>query len=103
MTQSVRTSLKLPSRTNATNVRSKIISNHWKSVSAVSFCSSVLLYDYLLNDCEYLGAGIRFMRSLKIAVSMSLDYNVGLYGLSENSEEYNKVRNKRNHSKSLIF
>lgn len=48
-------------------------------------------YDYFAKDAEYLGATLRFMRSLKIAAEISIDYNVGLYGLDEESEEYDKV------------
>lgn len=49
-------------------------------------------FDYFAKDAEYLGATLRFLRSLKIAAEISIDYNVGLYGLDDESEEYDKVR-----------
>lgn len=47
-------------------------------------------YDAGLRDFETLGGINRFLRSLKIAIQISTDYSIGLYGLIEDSEEYNK-------------
>lgn len=59
----------------------------FKSTGVLTSC------DYFINDGEYNGAVLRFMRSLKIAAQISLDYNIGLYNLDEekNPDEYNKV------------
>lgn len=48
-------------------------------------------YDYFFRDGETIGAVVRFARSFKIALQISIDYNIGLYGLDENSEAYDKV------------
>lgn len=79
-------------RTNTSAVTSRGLRNYKKSFVFVTFIGSLAFYDYFAQDAEYLGAALRFMRSLKIAAQISVDYNIGLYGLDENSEEYNKVR-----------
>jgi aarF domain-containing kinase len=48
-------------------------------------------FDYFVRDGESIGAAIRFGRSLKIALEISLDYNYGLYGLKPDSDDYNRI------------
>jgi hypothetical protein len=55
---------------------------------------SLASFDYFALDAEYLGAGLRFVRSLKIAVQISMDYHFGLQGLVVDSEEYDEVSNR---------
>jgi aarF domain-containing kinase len=50
-----------------------------------------LSFDYFFRDAESIEAAVRFARSLKIAVEISFDYNSGLRGLLEDSEEYDKI------------
>lgn len=83
-------------RSVSTAVTSRSITRNKKSFVFLGGIGSLLCYDYFSRDAESLGAALRFMRSFKIAVQVSFDYNFGLYGLDENSEEYDKV------NKSLI-
>lgn len=43
------------------------------------------------NEFEVYGGVSRFLRSLKIAAQISFDYSWNLYGISEHTENYNKV------------
>lgn len=53
--------------------------------------TGTIVYDGF-NDFEMCGGFGRFVRSLKIAVVVSADYMYSLYGLKEDSEEYNEVK-----------
>lgn len=63
------------------------------SRTAVVALTGTLLYDGF-NDFEMCGGFGRFVRSLKIAVVVSADYMYSLYGLDEDSKEYNEVKSK---------
>lgn len=89
-----KTYCKNSSRALSTVVTSRSFVNYKKSIIFFGSVGSLSSYDYFFRDAESLGAVIRFSRSLKIALQVSIDYNVGLYGLDENSEEYDKVNNK---------
>lgn len=50
-----------------------------------------IIYDGF-NDFEVAGGFSRFLRSLKIAATISLDYSWNLYGLENGTELYDQVR-----------
>lgn len=79
----------LRSASNVASTRS--FTNYKKTLIFFSGFGSIACFDYFARDGESLGAVLRFGRSFKIACQISLDYNVGLYGLDENSEEYDIV------------
>ena len=58
--------------------------------TAVVGITGCLIYDGT-NEFEYVGAISRFCRSLKIASVVSFDYFWSLYGIEENTKEYNEV------------
>lgn len=58
--------------------------------TALVALTGTIVYDGF-NDFEMFGGFGRFVRSLKIAVVVSADYMYSLYGLKEDSEEYNEV------------
>lgn len=43
------------------------------------------------NEFKVYGGAQRFLRSLGIAAVISIDYSWSLYGVSEDSDEYNRV------------
>lgn len=88
---SIRNCCKATFRPASTAVTRKSILNYKKSLVLFGGVGSLMCFDYFVNDAEYLGATLRFMRSLKIAAEISVDYNIGLYGLVDDTEEYNKV------------
>lgn len=67
-----------------------ILQKYKKSVIVTSCIGSFALYDYVFREGQTIFAIHRFLRSAKIAIQISMDYNIGLYGLVENSEEYEK-------------
>lgn len=78
-------------RSASTISTSKTLANHYKKLTIFGGFTSLALFDYFVRDAESIGAVIRFGRSLKIAADISFDYNFGLKGLDENSDEYDKV------------
>lgn len=65
----------------------------WKKYAfrtTLGLLASGIAYDGA-NEFEYCGGAGRFLRSLKIAALISVDYTWNLYGVDEKSEEYNKV------------
>lgn len=54
-----------------------------------------LAYD-AFNEFQTIGSVNRFVRSLRIAVKNSFDYSYNLYGLSEESQDYNRVSESNN-------
>lgn len=52
-----------------------------------------LTYDGL-NEFQVYGGILRFLRSLKIAALISIDYSWHLYGLADNNEKYEQVGKK---------
>lgn len=51
-----------------------------------------IIYDGYYNEFEVAGGLSRFLRSLKIAAIISLDYSWNLYGLENGTELYDQVR-----------
>ena len=96
---SVRRGCRLPQRSFATAVKQSTLRNHFRKLTVFGAVSGLLSFDYFLRDAESIGAAIRFARSLKIAVTISFDYSLGLRGLDEDSEEYDK-RIKEIHQRS---
>lgn len=90
--KSVKIYSKSPRRFIATAVSSKTFANHYKKLTVLGGLTGLACFDYFAKDGETSGAILRFARSLKIAVEISADYNFGLNGLDEDSEEYDKVR-----------
>lgn len=45
------------------------------------------------NDFELYGGASRFLRSLKIAAHITIDYTWNLYGVNTNTADYEQVRN----------
>ncbi|KAH8372437.1 hypothetical protein KR093_011597, partial [Drosophila rubida] len=60
-----------------------------------AICAGVFAYDGFVNDFTYSGASVRFVRSVKTAVLIAIDY----LGLDENDAEY-KTKIKTLHQKS---
>lgn len=87
----VKNSCKHSIRPASTAVTSRSFARNKKSVIFFGTFGSLSLYDYFIRDAESLGAALRFLRSFKVALQVSIDYKVGLYGLDEASEEYDKV------------
>lgn len=52
-----------------------------------------IIYDGF-NDFQVAGGASRFLRSLKIAATISVDYLWNLHGLATGSESYDMVRRK---------
>lgn len=68
-----------------------LIQNYRKTAIISSCFGSLFLYDYLMREGQSFGAFHRFLRSAKIAIQISMDYSLGLYGIDENSEDYEKT------------
>lgn len=66
--------------------------NNKKKTLFFTSIASFVAYDYAVRDLEYVGGLSRFLRSLKIAVQISYDYTASLWGVEEDSDEYNEVR-----------
>lgn len=47
------------------------------------------------NEFQVYGGILRFLRTLKIAALISIDYSWHLYGLTDNSDKYEQVRKNR--------
>lgn len=91
---SVRNYWRTSLRSASTDVTTRRFTAYRKSLILIgSGFGSLSCYDYFLRDGESLGGFRRFMRSSKIALEISIDYSIGLNGLVENSEEYDKVNN----------
>ncbi|XP_059620229.1 uncharacterized aarF domain-containing protein kinase 5 [Phlebotomus argentipes] len=54
----------------------------------VGLLASGLAYDGVVNEFGVTGAATRFMRSLRIAATISLDYTLSLWGQQEGTPEY---------------
>ncbi|KAL7015379.1 hypothetical protein ACKWTF_016418 [Chironomus riparius] len=89
-------------RSSGLSTNSQVVPSWRKYKKSLIFGSSVgslLLYDLAIRECETIGAVHRFLRSAMIACQMSLDYQIDLFGLDENSEEY-KTKVKEVHLKA---
>lgn len=89
----VKKSFNHSSRSASTTVTSGNIAAYKKSLIFFGGLGSLACFDYFARDAESLGGALRFMRSFKIACQISIDYNIGLYNIDENSEQYFKVGN----------
>lgn len=69
--------------------RSRRIGRYFFGIT-VATAVTVTVYDST-NEFEYIGGASRFLRSLKIAAIISLDYSWSLFGLDRNTEEYGNV------------
>lgn len=83
---------RLSLRHASTVVASRRLAGYKKSLIFFGGFGSLTCYDYFFRESETLGAARRFARSFKIAFQVSLDYNIGLRGLVEDTAEYDKVR-----------
>lgn len=59
----------------------------------IGITAGAIAYDGC-NAFQVYGGATRFIRSLKIAAVISIDYSWHLYGLKDGNEEYEKVRHK---------
>lgn len=75
------------------NVVTRKLADYRKSLIVAGLGSSLVCFDYFYRDGQSLPAATRFVRSLKVGAEISLDYSFGLWGLEEDSEEYDKVCN----------
>lgn len=67
------------------------LTDYRKSLIVAGIGSSLVCFDYFYRDGQSIPAATRFVRSLKMGAEISLDYSFGLWGLDEESEEYDKV------------
>ena len=91
ISKSVKICYRLPQKSFSTAVKQNSLRNNFKKLVVLGVVGGLLSFDYFTRDAESIGAAIRFARSLKIAVAISFDYRLGLRGLDENSEEYDKA------------
>lgn len=87
---SVKSDIRSFSRQLQAKKSSNVIGKYKKSFIFSSCLGSLMLYDYAFREGQTIFAIHRFFRSAKIAIQISLDYNIGLYGLKEETEEYEK-------------
>lgn len=73
------------------SVVTRKLADYRKSLIVAGLGSSLVCFDYFYRDGQSLPAATRFVRSLKVGAEISLDYSFGLWGLEEDSEEYDKV------------
>ena len=88
---SVKSITRITSRGVSQNVASRKLTNYKKSLIAGGSFGSLACFDYFGRDGESIQAAVRFLRSLKTGIEISMDYNIGLSGLDENSDNYEKV------------
>lgn len=65
----------------------------WKRIffrTSLAVIGGGVVYDGF-NEFEHIGGATRFLRSLKIAAQISFDYSWNLYGITNESKEYDKV------------
>lgn len=86
------TSVSIHSKRTITNASHGILRKNKKKTLFFTGVTSLLAYDYTVRDLEYLGGLTRFLRSIKIAALVSADYSYSLWGIEEDSKEYDKVR-----------
>lgn len=89
---SVKNNLRPWTRQQHSKENQNVLNKYKKTVIFSSLAGSVFLYD-LMREGQSIFAIHRFFRSATIAVQISMDYNIGLYGLVEDTEEYeNKIK-----------
>lgn len=67
---------------------------HRKKLAFITACGLGIGYDGIVNEFGYSLASVRFMRSAYIACSISFDYNYTLWGLPEDSPNYDQIRSE---------
>lgn len=73
----------------STSTRPNSTGLNTKRILLASVVGSIAYDGY--NEFEICGGISRFLRSLQIAVQISIDYSWNLYGVSENDEGYDEV------------
>lgn len=74
------------------SVTSRASSSWKKYLTGLSLVTGAAAVAYdATNEFEYTGATGRFMRSVRIAATISADYLWTLHGMPEDSSEYEKV------------
>lgn len=68
------------------------LKQHKKKIAFISLCGAGLAYDAIANELSAGEAAVRFIRSAKTAVSISIDYNLSLWNVSEKEEGYEQLR-----------
>lgn len=90
---SVRNNLRPWTRQLHSKESSNVLKTYRKTIIFSSLAGSLIFYDISMREGQTIFAIHRFFRSAKIAVQISMDYNIGLYGLVEDTEEYdNKIK-----------
>lgn len=79
------------SKSNVVKSRSSLKTYVKRAIFGVG--TGFIAYD-VYNDFEVYGGGTRFLRSIKIAALISLDYTYNLYGLQDGSDIYVQVNSK---------
>lgn len=77
------------------NVNSGISIKQYIKRSLFGVGAGFIAYD-AYNEFEVYGGVTRFLRSLKIAALISIDYTYQMYGLKDGSMEYDQVTNQLN-------
>lgn len=75
---------------NSTKTNSKSNLKHYAKGTFLSIIFGACVYDGY-NEFKICGSVSRFIRSLKIAATISVDYTWSLYGLENGTEEYKEV------------
>lgn len=89
--QSIRSCVRFPQRSFSSAVKARNVPTHYKKLAVFGSFGLLFSFDYFLRDAESIEATIRFARSLKIAVEISFDYTLGLRGLQEDTEDYDRI------------
>lgn len=76
----------IPSKSKSSSLLKRYIQGTLFGITA-----GAVIYDGF-NEFEVYGGVARFLRSLKIAALISLDYTWHLYGLEESAKNYEQVR-----------
>lgn len=77
------------SKSNVTKSRSLLKTYVKRAFFGVG--TGFIAYD-VYNDFEVFGGATRFLRSMKIAALISIDYTYNLYGLQDGSDTYEQVK-----------
>lgn len=75
----------------STTVKSGITLKQYTKGLVFGVTAGSIIYDSF-NDFEVTGGLSRFLRSLKIAATISIDYSWNLYGLENGTKLYDQVR-----------
>lgn len=81
----------IKSSTSTANVKSGFTVKRYAKGLLFGATAGSIIYDGF-NEFEVAGGLSRFLRSLKIAATISLDYSWNLYGLENGTELYDQVK-----------